>query len=134
MRIGDVYQQTEHEIQCYCVEWMRWRYPNESRVFFAVPNGGKRSRKTAIDLKREGVLAGVSDFVLLVARKGYHFLCIEMKRKGGRQSDAQKAFSLAVAAFGGLYVLCYSSDDFCRVVDDYLNENKNNEKTTKEMD
>lgn len=111
---------TERQIQIQCVSWFRMRYPEASKVFFAVPNGGARNAWTAKNLRDEGALSGVADLILLVPRHGYACLCIEMKVPGGKQSDAQKAFSKAVSAFLGRYVVCYSLEDFQRVIREYL--------------
>lgn len=111
---------TERQIQVQCVSWLRQRYPEVSRVFFSVPNGGARNAWTAKNLKDEGVLSGVADLILLVPKKGYASLCIEMKKPGGRVSDAQKAFCEAAKAFKNKYVVCYSVDEFKAAVEDYL--------------
>ena len=82
----------EHRIQCACVNWFGYQYPEYHGLLFAVPNGGARSKATAGRLKAEGVVAGVADLLLLVPSSPYHGLCIEMKTKTGRQSDSQKAW------------------------------------------
>lgn len=96
------------------------RYPEASNVFFAIPNGSARNPWTAKNLKDEGVLSGAPDLVLLVPRHGYASLCIEMKKPGGRQSDTQKAFETAAKGFRNKYVVCYSVEEFKRLVADYL--------------
>ena len=111
---------TERQIQIQCVSWFRMRYPEASKVFFSVPNGGARNAWTAKNLRDEGALSGVADLILLVPRHGYACLCIEMKKVGGRQSDSQKAFAEAVRMFKGKYVVCYSLEEFQRVCEDYL--------------
>ena len=111
---------TERQIQIKCVSWFRLRYPEASRVFMAIPNGSARNPWTAKNLKDEGVLSGAPDLVLLVPRHGYASLCIEMKKAGGRQSESQKAFQEAAKEFKNKYVVCYSFDEFKRVVEDYL--------------
>ena len=111
---------TERQIQIKCVSWFRLRYPEASRVFMAIPNGSARNPWTAKNLKDEGVLSGAPDLVLLVPRHGYASLCIEMKKAGGRQSESQKAFQEAAKEFKNKYVVCYSFDEFQRVVEDYL--------------
>ena len=111
---------TERQIQIRCVSYFRARYPEASKVFFAVPNGGARNAWTAKNLRDEGALSGVADLVLLVPRHGYACLCIEMKKAGGRQSQSQKDFEEAVRAFKGKYVVCYSVEEFQRVCEDYL--------------
>ena len=89
-------------------------------MFFAVPNGGIRNAWTAKNLKDEGALSGVADLILLVPKKGYASLCIEMKKPGGRVSDSQKAFRTAAEGFKNKYVVCYSVEEFKAVVTDYL--------------
>ena len=89
-------------------------------MFMAIPNGSARNPWTAKNLKDEGVLSGAPDLVLLVPRHGYASLCIEMKKAGGRQSESQKAFQEAAKEFKNKYVVCYSFDEFQRVVEDYL--------------
>ena len=111
---------SERQIQIECVSWFRMRYPEASRVFFAVPNGGARNPWTAKNLRDEGALSGVADLVLLVPKKGYASLCIEMKKPGGRMSDTQKAFCEAAEGFKNKYVVCYSVEEFKTAVRAYL--------------
>ena len=91
-------------------------------MFFSVPNGGARNAWTAKNLKDEGALSGAPDLVLLVPRHGYASLCIEMKKAGGRQSNTQKAFEEAAKAYKNKYVVCYSEEEFQRVVIEYLEQ------------
>ena len=111
---------SERQIQIECVSWFRMRYPEASRVFFSVPNGGARNAWTAKNLRDEGALSGVADLILLVPKKGYASLCIEMKKPGGRVSDSQKTFCEAAKAFKNKYVVCYSVDEFKTAVREYL--------------
>jgi len=53
--------------------------------------------------------AGMSDLVVCWPGRGMRF--VEVKRKGGRQSDAQRAFQAAVEASGGVYRLVFSVAD-----------------------
>lgn len=71
----------EHCIQCACVKYFNLRYPKLKGRLFAVPNGGRRDAVTASKLKAEGVIAGVSDLILLKSNRDYGALLIEMKRK-----------------------------------------------------
>lgn len=111
---------TERQIQIQCVSWFRHKYPEASGVFMAIPNGSARNPWTAKNLKDEGVLSGAPDLLLLVPRHGYASLCIEMKKPGGKVSDAQKAFKTASERFLNKYVVCYSLDEFKQIVADYL--------------
>ena len=77
-------KQTEHEIQVACVNYFRLRYPKG--LIYAIPNGGQRNVIVASKLKAEGVLSGVPDLHIPIAKKGFHGLYIELKewqkRKG----------------------------------------------------
>lgn len=78
--------------QTWLFQWVATqenRYP-ELKLMHHIPNGGKRDKKTAKNLKIEGVKAGVPDICLPVSRHGYHGLYIELKRKGGKPSVEQK--------------------------------------------
>ena len=56
----------ESRLQIACVRWFRMQYPQYKLMLFSVPNGGKRTLMEAIIMKNEGVVAGVSDLILLV--------------------------------------------------------------------
>ena len=86
----------------------------------AIPNGSARNPWTAKNLKDEGVLSGAPDLILLIPKKGYASLCIEMKKPGGRVSESQKAFKKTAEGFKNKYVVCYSFEEFKAVIEDYL--------------
>lgn len=78
--------------QTWLFQWVatqEGRYP-ELKLMHHIPNGGKRDKKTAKNLKIEGVKSGVPDICLPVSRHGYHGLYIELKRIGGKPSLEQK--------------------------------------------
>lgn len=88
---------TEHDHQRALIAWAKHMATAEPSLaflshLFAIPNGGGRNAATAGRLKAEGVLAGVPDLFLPVARGGYHGLWIEMKKEGGRASKSQEDF------------------------------------------
>ncbi len=114
----------EHNIQVACVEWFRYVHRSLSPLLFAVPNGGQRNVIVAAKLKAEGVLAGVSDLLLLVPNKDYHALCIEMKSAKGRQTENQKSWQKEVEKQGYKYAVCRSLDEFMNTINNYLNERK----------
>lgn len=112
----------EHQIQCACVRWFSYQYPELHGRLFAVPNGGRRDETTAEKLKAEGVVAGVADLILLKSNRDYGALLIEMKTQTGRQSDSQKKWQLTLCSEEEYkYVVCRSLDDFIREVSVYLN-------------
>ena len=108
----------ESKLQIEAVKWFRMQYPK--LTIFSVPNGGKRNALTATILKREGALAGVADLFLMYPSKTYHGLFIEMKIGKGVQSEAQKEFEKQCKLFGYKYELCYTFDDFVRIIQSYF--------------
>lgn len=105
----------EQKLQMACVKWFRLQYPD--KILFAVNNnsfgsGISNARMGAIN-KACGVLAGVSDLILLHKGKSYF---IEMKYASGRQSPNQKAFQREVEAEGFTYKLIRTFDEFMEYV------------------
>lgn len=113
-------KQTESQIQTSCIEWFRIQYPDLQLLLFAVPNGGKRGPATGAIMKREGAISGVSDLILLIPKKGFASLCIEMKRPGGKQSENQKEWEGMATKAKNKYVVCYSVQEFSNEVNAYL--------------
>lgn len=112
----------EHRIQVSCVNWFKLAHPDLANILFAIPNGGRRDAVTGAKLKEEGVLAGVTDLILLKRNKRFGGLCIEMKTRTGKQSETQKRWQKDVEATGNKYVVCRSLDEFIKVVTEYLND------------
>ena len=112
----------ESTIQQQCVAWFRLQHRSLAKLLFAVPNGGARRLREAQIMKAEGVTAGVSDLILLVARGGYNALCIEVKTgsSSSRLSPAQKEWRELATAAGNKYVVCRSLDEFQHEVSHYL--------------
>lgn len=72
----DRYVPTESEEQCLLFEWAELslaKYP-ELALLFHDPNVISKSKFQAVKFKREGLIAGVPDLCLPVARQGYHGL------------------------------------------------------------
>lgn len=77
-------------------------------MHFAVPNGGLRNLKVAKKLKDEGVLAGVSDLIIVLQGR---VVFVELKTKTGVQSVSQKVFQKNVEALGHTYLIWRSFED-----------------------
>lgn len=94
----------EHLLQCTIIKLLRL-----NKIFcFAIPNGGRRDAREGARLKKEGVLAGVSDIAILANRRVYF---TEIKIKKGRQTESQKEFERNVRALGCEYQVWRSLDD-----------------------
>lgn len=92
----------------------------ELALLYAVPNGGARSRKTAVDLKAEGVKPGVPDYCLPVARGGFHGLYLELKTAKGAVRPAQRAWLAALTEQGYMAVVCRQWEQAWATLRDYL--------------
>lgn len=111
---------SESQIQHDCLEWFRIQYPMLERMMFAVPNGGRRDKRTAARMRYEGVVRGVADLILLVPKKGFASLCIEMKTPKGTQSEHQITWQREAETYRNKYVVCHSLQEFMNEVNAYL--------------
>lgn len=90
-------------------------------LWYHVPNGGYRRLQEAIKFKRMGVKPGVPDVVICKARKSYHGLYIELKRReGGKLSDAQIHWREKLIAEGYLWQRANGCDELKAIVMEYL--------------
>lgn len=124
----------ESILQRVCVAKFRAGWPQYEKLFFAVPNGGGRSRTEAAILKGEGVTAGVADTLLLVPNKDYHGLCIEFKciktyvedgkfkKRNTYQEPEQKAWQKEVEKVGYRYAVVRTEEEFFGLIKEYLKE------------
>jgi hypothetical protein len=122
----------EHNEQCALMEWahtLRGRYP-EIRWLHSIPNGaklpyrktrgGKRYCPEAMWLKAEGMLNGVSDLHLPVAKGAYHSLWVEMKVGYNKPTESQEEYIHAMNELGHYATTCWSMESAKDVVEEYL--------------
>lgn len=117
----------EHDEQVKLVAWARANagWFEALKLLFSIPNGGHRNAKTAALMKAEGVLAGVPDLYLACPRfwpdgSVSHGLFIEMKAKGGRLSQNQKAIISLLRERGYRVAVCYSAEEAKAEILEYL--------------
>lgn len=110
----------EASLQSACVRWFNLQFPKYRGLLFHVPNGGSRNALEARNLKAQGVVPGVADLLLLLPRKGFGCLCIEMKTKTGKQSEHQREWEEQAARNGNLYTVCRSIDEFMDTINNYI--------------
>ena len=109
------------------------RYLKQNKILhLAVPNGGSRNKLEAINLKKEGVSAGVPDLFICVPNKYYHGLFIEMKKrarslKNGKKSIThtkvspnQEKWLRELNKHGFYAIVCYGSDEAIEAIEDYM--------------
>ena len=115
---------TEAQYQIEVFKWARHpavlhTYP-ELALLYHIPNGGKRNAVEAAHFKQQGVLPGVADLHLPVARGCYYSLYIEMKADKGRPSANQVWFGKNVTALGNFWVICHGSRQAIQTLEWYL--------------
>jgi len=107
----------EGNIQEGFVTWFRYAFPQY--IIFSVPNGGTRNAREAVQLKKEGALAGVSDLVVVIER---FVLFVETKTKNNKQQESQKLFQQNVERLGHTYVVCHNSQEFQLAIHRFIKE------------
>jgi hypothetical protein len=96
---------SEHLEQVEFIQWMRRSHP-EHRVF-AIGNGGLRNKVVAMNMKAEGVTAGVPDLMIPSLN-----CFIEMKRtKGGTISPEQLDWIIYLNDVGYHAQVCKGKDE-----------------------
>jgi len=112
----------EYKSQCAVIRWARYmetKYP-QLKLLHASLNGLRCGYKQAIRAKLSGMKAGVPDMFLPFPKSSYHGLFIEMKAPNGHETPAQTFFLTALNNAGYRAVVCRSSEDAIKIIEDYL--------------
>jgi hypothetical protein len=96
----------------------------ELTMLYHIPNGGRRDRAEAANLKRQGVKAGVPDICLPVARGGFHGLYIELKAGNNKPTEKQETWIFALREQGYQAVVCNGWDAARETILKYLRGEK----------
>ena len=113
----------EGAIQSRCIQIAWNEYPETRGIYYAVPNENSRGDSNAITgaiRKSYGIVAGVADTYLAMARGGYFGLYIEFKSEVGRQRKEQVEFQQRVEQQGYKYVVVRSVKEWRKEWDEYL--------------
>jgi tRNA(Phe) wybutosine-synthesizing methylase Tyw3 len=106
----------EDVLQSKIVVWFKNNYQiNGKGVVFSVPNGGSRNIIEAKKLKETGLMAGVSDLIIVLNSK---VLFIELKTDVGIQSDTQKKFENLVTNLNHKYHIIRSLEEFKTLINE----------------
>lgn len=106
----------EDDLQAKCFQWAWNNYPMHRYLLFHV-NNKSRNAIEGNQMKAKGVVAGVSDMIL-VYKGGVAFL--EFKTLTGKQRDKQIKFEYAVTSRGHHYVLIRQFEQFKKVFIYYI--------------
>jgi len=128
-KVREVRKQYEDAEQAALFSWARC-VPEIRDHVFAIPNGGFRNPREAKRLKAQGVMPGVYDTFLSVARGGHHGLYLEMKKQRQHfrsKLEAEKAVSEAQMEFGKnqtkqgyLCLVCYGWEEAQAEIKKYM--------------
>ena len=108
----------EAQEQAAYFEWAA--YVPQLKWAHAIPNGGRRDKIEAANLKRQGVKAGVSDIFIPVPCGGFHGLYIELKVGKNKPSEKQTEFQKDMLKAGYLTAVCYGAEEAIEVTKKYL--------------
>ena len=92
----------------------------ECEWVFAIPNGGYRSKATAVNLRAEGVKRGVWDIFVPYPRGKYHGMYIELKYGKNKLTPEQETFRPHCEAQGYKTYVAYSWFEAYTAIMDYL--------------
>ena len=98
----------EHIEQVRLVNWFRDNFKEPDYIIFAVPNGGFRGIKEAERLRKEGVLRGVNDLIILTHNR---VIFLEMKKVNTKASPKQKEFHENLDYLGFINLIGYGASD-----------------------
>ena len=113
---------TEAQEQKWLFQWagLHEQKFSELCLLHHVPNGGRRDKKEAASLKRQGVKAGVPDLVLPSAHGGYFGLYIELKAGKNKTSKIQNEWINQLKEQGYFVSVCYGWKEAADTIENYL--------------
>jgi len=109
--------------QAALISELRLRMPKVADLIYHVPNGGHRHKAVAGKLKQQGVVAGIPDLVLTMARGGYFGLYIEFKATPPNDADVSAAQHERIRKLneqGYLAIVCRGHFEAVEAIRDYL--------------
>ncbi len=124
MKNSKISLKNEAQEQTDLISWARDCIKNniypELIMLYAVPNGGTRDKLEAVNLKRQGVVAGVPDLCLAVPKGKYHGLYIEMKVHPNKTTNKQEQWLANLSYYGYAVKVCYGAVAAKTAIEHYL--------------
>ena len=113
----------EFQSCCALVKWWCF-YSRINKIheglLFHCPNQSVGGARHGRNLKLMGVRSGTPDYVLAIARGGWHGMFMEMKSPDGRLRPEQKEMGEKLAEQGYKVVVCRSADEARREIEGYV--------------
>jgi len=108
---------SEDILQAAIYKWYHNTYctklNNPRHCIFSVPNGGHRSKSEAARFKATGLVAGVSDLIVIQPNR---IIFVELKLEKGKQQKNQIEFETRVKLLGFEYYVVRSLEEFKKIV------------------
>ena len=114
---------SESSQQIALIKWWDFQckyYDLPKFALYSTPNGGTRNVIEAVNLKRQGVRAGIPDLMLCVPRGGFHGLYIEMKWDKNKCSTQQSEVLLFLQQQDYKTAVCYDWEIAKELITNYL--------------
>lgn len=115
---------SEDKIQSDFHQWLYGYYPATRQLCYHIPNGGLRGIREANKLKAMGVVAGIPDYHIAIASRGYNSLYIEFKEPEAKMNTDHGRNQLSVherlKTSGNKVIICYSLEEAQSEVLSYL--------------
>lgn len=103
-------------------KWAQY-HPIAKDHLFAIPNGGTRNVKEAVNMRAQGVRVGVSDYMLAYPYEGKSGMFLELKRANksiSRISVEQAVWMARMERAGYETKVAYGADEAIKAVEEYL--------------
>jgi len=111
-------ESTEDILQAEIFKFYHNKYCNKlsnpQHLIFSVPNGGYRNKIEAMKMKATGLVAGVSDLIIVQPNR---ILFVELKKQNGIQSKEQKEFQRKINILGFEYHIVRSKEEFIQIIE-----------------
>lgn len=118
----------EAKLQASCFLYLWNEHPETRGLYFATFNESsvrylskKEQEIQGAQRNARGLVAGVADSLMLIARGKFHGAAIEFKTSIGRQSPNQVEWQRKVEEAGYFYAVIRSLDEFKETMEWYLN-------------
>lgn len=113
-------QLTESGLQSRCHVWFNKQYPDLRGLGYMNHNDGAKNQIQAAQDTARGLVKGIPDWFLAVARHGYHGLYIEFKVGSNKCDQWQLKRIAQLRAQGYRVEVVYTESEFQRILTEYL--------------
>lgn len=123
----EAYQGKEDRFQATAISLVRMILQSngiDPRLAYHVPNEGPRTKRFGGNLKRQGLVRGVPDIQVDVARGGYHGLRLELKVWPNNTTDDQEEFHALLREQGYRVVVAYGITAVEEAMDMYFDRRR----------